>query len=149
MVAILFSLHFFISIMVESNSSCLETYKITVQSCLYLVWLRRYDKKLIWVAILDFFSKCSRVRTPHPLDVIIYMLEMNNQQRKKLYQAKRGYPSAAGLGLGLPSPKSLYLRIEHEPLTKPQCHDTTLAASLLPFSIAHMHPPDGATTQQH
>ena len=54
--------------MVESNSSCLETYKITFQSCLYFVWLRRYDKKLILVAILDFFffSKCSKVRTPYP-----------------------------------------------------------------------------------
>ena len=43
-----------------------------------------------WILIL--VSKCSRMRTPHPLDVIIYMLEMNNQQGKKLYQAKRGYP---------------------------------------------------------
>ena len=41
--------------MVESNSSCRDTYKITFQSCMYLVWLRRYDKKLILVAILDFF----------------------------------------------------------------------------------------------
>ena len=43
----------FISIIVESNSSCLETYKITFQSRLYLVWLRRYDKKIL-AAILDF-----------------------------------------------------------------------------------------------
>ena len=71
--------------MVELNSSCLETYKITFQSCLYLAWLQRL---LILAAILDFFSKCSMVRTPHPLDVIIYMLEMNNQQTNKLSDKK-------------------------------------------------------------
>ena len=41
-----------------------------------------------------------------PPDVIIYMLEMNNQHRKKLYQTKRGYvkklPLAAGLFLFVP-----------------------------------------------
>ena len=87
--------------MVKSISSCLETYKITFQSCLYLVWLRRYDKKLIWAAIffIFIFSKCSRVRTPHPLDVITYMLEMNNQQRKNYNSQKGVTPSAAGLQL--------------------------------------------------
>ena len=39
--------------MVELNSSCLETYKITFQSCLYLIWLQRCDKRLILAAILD------------------------------------------------------------------------------------------------
>ena len=87
--------------MVESNSSCLESYKITFQSCLYLVWLRRYDKKLILVAVLNSFFKMLKGENSTPLDVIIYMLEMNNQQRKKVYQAKNGYvkklPLAAGL----------------------------------------------------
>ena len=42
--------------------------------------------------MFSFLSKFSRMRTPHPLDVIKHMLEMNNQQRKKQYKAKRGYP---------------------------------------------------------
>ena len=65
--------------MVESNSSCLETYKITFQSRLYLVWLRRYDKKLIWAAILDFFL----------------MLKGENSKKKRCYVKK--CPLAAGL----------------------------------------------------
>ena len=74
--------------MVESNSSCLETYKITFQSCLYLVWLRSYDKKLILTAILDFFFffKMLKGENSTPLDVIIYMLEMNNQQKNVIMQ---------------------------------------------------------------
>ena len=51
--------------------------------------IKSWFSRPFWIFLM--FSKCSRVRTPHPLDVIIYMLEINNQQRKKLYQTKRGY----------------------------------------------------------
>ena len=89
--------------MVELNSSCLETYKITFKSCLYLVWFRRYDKKLILVALLDFFIffKMLKGENSTPLDVIIYMLEMNNQQRKNYIRQKLDYKAVLRMSCGL------------------------------------------------
>ena len=79
--------------------ACLwSPYKITFQSCLYLVWLRRYDKKLILAAILNFFFKMLKDENSTPLDVIIYMLEMNNQQRKN-YIRQKGVMSKNALWL--------------------------------------------------
>ena len=75
--------------MVESNSSCLETYKITISIM------------SVYCLVAKHFFQMLKGENSTPLDVIICMLEMNNQQRKKLYQAKRSYVKTCPLAAGL------------------------------------------------
>ena len=64
MAAVLFTLHFFLSAMMESNSSCLETTKQHFNRiCIYSGCK---NMTISWILIFFIFSKCPKVRTPHP-----------------------------------------------------------------------------------
>lgn len=91
--AILLFLRFFKTIMVALNSSCLNTYKKTFNSCFCLMWLWSYEKTINCGGHLGFFF----FYLPKGANSTLTWISLYIQQRwmvnnENKIQAKRGYP---------------------------------------------------------